>query len=85
MTPDLIKRFTLLSTANQAQILPMIEDLISTVEHEGAAMLLADPQANGRAAMLAVGDVHFVHQLLKSGAAAYDEIYERTLDQKAIQ
>jgi hypothetical protein len=85
MTPHLIKRFLLLSAANQEQILPMIEDLITVVEQEGAALLLADPLKNGCAAMLAVGDVHFVCQLLMSGAQAYGELYERTLQQGVMQ
>ena len=71
MTPELQIRYLALSEERQACILPMIEDLITTVENEGAAVLLADPMANGRAAMLSVGDVHFVAQLLSNGAEAY--------------
>lgn len=60
-------------------MLPMIEDLLRTVENKGAAMLLADPLANGRAAMLSVGDVHYVQQLLQNGAEAYQSIFDKQL------
>ena len=72
MTPALQLRWDALAPERQAVVFPMLEDLLSTVEHHGAAMLLADPQANGVASMLAIGDVHFVYQLLRAGMNAYE-------------
>ena len=57
----------------------MLRDLLLTVENQGAAMLLADPKADGRAAMLSVGDVHYVQQLLANGAEAYADVFQRQL------
>lgn len=79
MTPDLQARYDALDTDKQACILPMFADLIATVEHKGAAVLLADPHADGRAAMLSVGDVHFVSQLLLNGAEAYARLFDEQL------
>ena len=79
MTPDLQARYDALTEDRQECVLPMILDLMSTIEHKGAAVLLADPCADGRAAMLSVGDVHFVSQLLANGAEAYAKLFDAQL------
>jgi len=71
MTPALQLRWDALAPERQAAVFPMLVDLIDTLENEGAAVLLADPQADGRASILSLGDVHFVHQLLLAGVDAY--------------
>ena len=71
MTPALQLRWDALAPERQAAVFPMLEDLLTTLEHEGAAVLVADPEADGRAAILALGDVHFVYQLLRAGMDAY--------------
>lgn len=63
----------------------MLEDLIATIENEGCALLLADPHANGRAAMLSVGDVHYVQQLLRNGAESYAAMFEPHLIRTVMQ
>lgn len=80
MTPELQMRFDALEVDQQETLLPMLADLLSTVENKGAAMLLADPKADGRAAMLSVGDVHYVQQLLQNGAEAYASVFEKQLN-----
>ena len=85
MTPELQMRWDALDADRQDQLLPMIEDLITTVENEGAALVLADPRGDGVAAMLSVGDVDFVQQLLASGAKAYGELFKRPLEGVVLQ
>lgn len=80
MTPELQTRFDALDADKQQALLPMLTDLLTTVENQGCAMLLADPLANGRAAMLSVGDVHYVAQLLHNGAEAYATIFEKSME-----
>jgi hypothetical protein len=80
MTPELVARYWALTPDKQEMLLPMLTDLMTVVENKGAALLLADPMANGRASMLAVGDVHFVAQLLRSGADAYGAMYEKQME-----
>lgn len=79
MTPELQTRFDALNEDQQTALMPMLNDLLLTVENQGAAMLLADPRADGRAAMLSVGDVHYVQQLLANGAEAYASVFDRQL------
>lgn len=79
MTPELQARYDALTEDRQECILPMINDLLTTVECKGAAVLLADPRADGRAAMLSVGDVHYVKQLLQNGAEAYVNLFDTQL------
>ena len=75
MTPELQLRYDALAQDRQECILPMFENLLTTVENHGSAVMLADPSNNGRAFMLSVGDVHFVAQLLTNGAEAYDTMF----------
>ena len=85
MTPELQQRFDALDEDQQRALLPMLADLVATVEHQGAALLLADPLANGRAAMLSVGDVHYVQQLLENGADAYASMFNKQLNGTTMQ
>lgn len=85
MTPDLQQRFDALEADQRETLLPMIEDLVRTVECKGAAMLLADPEADGRAAMLSVGDAHYVQQLLSHGEQAYAKIFAGALTRGTMQ
>lgn len=80
MTPELQLRFNALAEDRQQALLPMLNDLLTTVENQGCALLLADPHANGRAAMLSVGDVNYVSQLLQSGADAYATLFEKSIE-----
>lgn len=78
MTPNLQLRFDALDEDRKQALLPMLSDLLTTVENQGCALLLADPLADGRAAMLSVGDVHYVAQLLQNGAEAYGTLFEKS-------